>query len=711
MAANADTIGPGATAPEPAADMLLLALVRLCRQLGRPVSEAELRASAAIPATGADLACLGRLADRLGFMPRIQRLGRRALARLPVPFLVVNREAGKAWLVRARTNDHLVLVEPVNGETTARTLKAVAGLGDRIVRLSASRTRAGLWHVLGLCRLRGVLWQVGLASVVINLVALATPLFMMTVYNKVISHGALRTLDILAVGMATLLGFELLLRVLRGYVTAHAGARLEAAIGGELVHHILGLPYRQFEAMPGALLVERMRQLDQLRQFLTGQLPLLLVDLGFVGLFLAALLVLSPALALVTAAVMPLFVLLSILVQRRQARQQRTHALATTAKATALGEIVAQTLTVKALALEPEMERRFEQHLVRGAWSGLQAGRVAHMAGSLGQCLQHLAGLALVYVGARMIVAGELSIGALIACSILSARALAPTRQIAFAWTQLQQAREAVRGIAALFAERTETEGRPRDVELGIGGHFRLEAVRFAYPEAKRPALDGVSLELVPGTMLGVVGAPGSGKSTLVRLLLGLEVPQEGQVLLDGTDLGSLPPAAYRGLIGVVPQEIQLFAGTVAENIGIGAPGPSRTRIVAAARFVGADEFIRSLPQGYDTVLGERGSGLSQGQRQLVAIARAVVRNPRVLILDEATSALDPAAEAYLLANIRRASSGRTVVLITHRPAVLEICDTAVLLEQGRIARRGPPREIALLLRPQPGRPGRQAAR
>ena len=212
---------------------------------------------------------------------------------------------------------------------------------------------------------------------------------------------------------------------------------------------------------------------------------------------------------------------------------------------------------------------------------------------------------------------------------------------------------------------------------------------------------------MVAGSLKSVAGPPGSGKSTLVRLLLGVETPESGRVMLDDLDLHALSPVAYRAQIGVVPQEVQLFAGTIAENIALGASDRAFARIVAAARFVGADEFIRRQPKGYETLLGERGQGLSLGQRQLIALARAIVRNPRMLVLDEATSALDPAAEAALLANLRRAASGRSLIVVTHRPAVLQACDRVVLLRQGRIAHAGTADDVLALMRPPA--PGLQA--
>ena len=703
---------PGTSMPTPNPDRVdgvLLAVSRLLRQLERPVTEAELRAAATLPEAGADLSWLKTVASRLGFTIQLQRLTPRRLGTVPTPCIILGRQPGDAWLVRSRAEDRMLFLDSGHGPATGCAPEVAAGFGDRIARLVPAAARTGFWRSAAMQGVRAVLWQIALASVVINLLALATPLFMMTVYNKVINHGALQTLDVLAIGMVTLVGFELALRALRGHIAAHTGARLETAIGSELVHHLLQLPYRFHETNATGAVMERLRQVDQLRQFLTGQLPLLLVDLAFVGLFLAVLLVVALPLGLVTLAAMPVFALLSLGVQRRQEAHQRASFQAAGARTSAFGEALTQALTVKLLALEPDMKRRYEGHLLRSAWRGLQSGRITQLAGSLGQALQHLTALLLVYLGARMIVAGEMSVGALVASSILSARALAPMRQIAPAWGQLRQAQEAIAQLDGLLREPGEAGGRQSGVGVELTGAMRVEQVCFTYPGAAESALDGVTFEVEPGTILGVAGPPGSGKSTLVRLLLGVETPEQGRVLLDGQDVTRLPPTSYRPRIGVVPQEVQLFAGTVAENIAMGAEERTLSRVVAAARFVGADEFIRRLPQGYETVLAERGLGLSLGQRQLLAVARAIVRNPRILILDEATSALDAATEARLLANIRRAGKGRTVVLVTHRPAVIEACDRVLLLQRGRLVLSGAPAEALARLR-LPAQAGLQAA-
>ena len=282
----------------------------------------------------------------------------------------------------------------------------------------------------------------------------------------------------------------------------------------------------------------------------------------------------------------------------------------------------------------------------------------------------------------------------MVAGSILSARAIAPMRQLFAAWGQLQQARESFGKLAEVMSAAPETSVGGVSASPVFKGRMTLEAVSFRYGSDRPAVLDRVDLEIAPGTMFGIVGPPGSGKSTLIKLLLGLEAPESGRVLIDGQDLKHISPILYRGQIGVVPQEIQLFSGTIAENIAMASSERSFSRIVAAAKFVGLHDVVQGLPESYETMLGERGTGLSMGQRQLVALARAIVRNPRILVLDEATSALDSATEQELLANLRRAGSGRTIILVTHRVQVLQSCDRAALLEQGRVVRVGSASEV-----------------
>ena len=683
-------------AAAPAPDHVTVAFAQLCRQLGRPFEPAEIRAAA--PAAGQEVAVGSILlaAERLGFRARALKATTHNLAGAPTPFLVAGRVPGEAWLARERVGDHLLLVEGGSELARACHVDAVADLAERIVLIKPLIEPGGRggWRGTLLRRLRPVLWELGIASVVINLLALATPIFLMTVYNKVINHGALQTLDVLVFGMVTLFLFEWVLRALRSYVASHTGGRLDAALGSEVIHHLVHLPLRTFERMATGQILERTRQLDSIRQFFASQMPLLLVDLGFVGVFLAVLCYLDLRLGAITLAAMPLFWLLSILARHRHRGLIEEGFKAAAAKASSLGETISQAITVKALGLEPEMERRFKQRLADAASSNFRAGHLGGLISSSGQVLQQGVALLIVYVGARAIIAGELSIGALIAATILAARTLAPMRQVIGAWQQLQTVRAAFARLDELLDEPAEGLVAP-GTALRIGGRITFEGVVYRYGEGAMPALDGIDLDIVPGQVLGIAGPPGSGKSTFTKLLCGLDHPEHGRILLDDLDLRLWSPAVLRQQIGVVPQEVQLFSGTIAENIAMGATDRQFERIVAAAKFVGAHEFIQRLPDGYDTVLGERGSGLSAGQRQLISIARALIRNPRLLVLDEATSALDGMTEQALLLNLKRASRGRTVVMVTHRLGALAIADRVVFLVDGRIEREGPPGEIA----------------
>ncbi len=704
-AKNVPATGPAEgleSIPEPLpVDSLLHCLLKVTQKFGRPVSEDELRLICPIPDGGMTLETFCLAAARIGYKARSMAIDGAGIEGLPTPFVLLGEGPEPARVVLGRERAQLVVFDPRSEGSELLSPAQVLQISRRVVLLkpgdataAAPQQAEGRWRALVINRVKRVVWELFLASLVINLVALAPPLFLMTVYNKVIGQSALSTLNVLALGMIAVYAFDFLLRAIRGYISSHTGARMDALIGSEVVHHLLHLPYRYYEATPTGMIGERLRQLDVVRQFFCGPMPITLVDLLFVGVFLLALFWINPLLAAIALAAMPVFLILSLVLHGHQKGLIEQNFLALAAKSSALAETMNNALTIKSLGLEGEVEKRWGDRLALSAWTSFKTGNVNNVVSVVSSVLQQVVGLAIIYLGALAVTAGDMSIGALIAASILANRALAPMRQVVSAWHQTQEVRAAFQRIEDILSEPMES--RPGELAPlpPITGAVTFEKVRFSYGEDLEPVLNDLDLVIESDSIFGIIGPFGSGKSTLAKLIQGLYMPDSGRILIDGSDISKVSLAALRRQFGAVPQDIQLFAGTVRENIAMGTPLDEPERVVAAAKFVGAHDFIQKLPKGYNTVLGERGGGLSAGQRQLLCIARALMRNPRILLLDEATSALDEATEQRLMANLRRVSSGRTIIIISHRLAAMAIADKVALLIDGRIDCIGPPKEV-----------------
>lgn len=698
--ATSDATQADAQASAPRIDVLRRLLIRTTRDVGRPIGAPDIQAAA--PGAGSPMTLDGfRLAaERLGFPVTERSFGRKTLDQIKPPFIILprNSPAGARSVVR-KEGSRFAVYDPVRDETEILAAEEIAPLGNLAIVLKAPEAATkGVrdWRSAVVRKMRGVLLELAAASLMINIFALAAPLFIMTVFNKVVGTGggAQSTLMALAIGMGVIYAFDLVLRIVRVYISSHTGARVESLIGGELVHHLLRLPYRHFETTASGVISERMRQLDAIRAFFTGQMPLVVADLLFVFVFLFALLMIEPLIAMVVFVSIPIFVLLSVASHGKQKKLTEQNFIGQAAKSSALHETMANALTVKALGLESEIERRWDHRLGLSAWTGYRSNTLSGVLSAVGQNLQQILSLVVIVIGAMLIMENEMSIGALIATNILATRAVAPMRQVVGAWHQVQEVRTAFARIDEIMQETPESEPGELSPGTTFDGKVTFENIAFRYEDDLPPVLYDINLTIAAGEVFGIIGPSGQGKTTLSKLVQGLYLPDNGRVLVDDTDIAHISPATLRRQVGVVPQEVQLFAGTVRENIAMGIDDKDPARVESVARFVGAHEFIQRLPKGYDTILSERGGGLSSGQKQLLAVARALIRNPKILIFDEATSALDPGTEERLIRALKRAKRGRTIIMISHRMAPMVIADRVALLIDGHIERVGSPEEV-----------------
>jgi len=682
-------------------DSGLACLVRLAHLLGVPADPARLRHEFA--PDGAPFAAreIVRGAGWLGLKARRLRSNWVRLARTPLPALL--RERGGRWLLLAGVRADGVLVQAPGGPPEvldrAGFLARWSGelvLCTRRATAPAASTRFGFgWFVPALLAHRGLLAEVLVASFVLQLFALAAPVCFQVVVDKVLVHRGLATLDVLCLGLLLLSLFEVVLTSLRGYVLQHTTTRIDVALGARAFRHLLQLPVAYFEARRVGDTVARVRELDGIRRFLTGAALTLAIDLLFVFVFIAAMWLYSATLALVVVASLPCYAALALLVtpvlKRRLDEQFERGAEAQAF----LVESVVGVETLKAAAVEPRQAARWDELLAAAASSGLRTQTLSAVAGQAATAVQKLTAVLTLWLGARLVIDGALSVGELVAFNLFAARVSGPLLKVVQLWHEYQQAGVSVERIGdVLNAPPEQTHAPGRAGSPALAGGIRFERVEFRYRADRGEVLRDLSFEIAPGQFIGIVGASGSGKSTIAKLVQRLHVPQAGRVLIDGQDLAVIDPAWLRSRIGVVLQENRLFNRTVRENIALRDPALPIEQVIEAATLAGAHGFIVELPEGYDTVVGEFGATLSGGQRQRIALARALVTGPRILILDEATSALDYESEALIQANMRRIVAGRTVIVIAHRLSAVRHADAILVIERGSLIERGTHREL-----------------
>ncbi|WGR69669.1 MULTISPECIES: type I secretion system permease/ATPase [unclassified Bradyrhizobium] len=638
-----------------------------------------------------------RCAKELGLKARVLRTHWSRLPGLPMPALAILH--GDKFLILGKAGeDKVIALEPGRPQPVMMLRAELETTWDGSVILMTRRASLSdlarrfdiTWFLGAIHKYRRLLTEVLAASLGLQLFALASPLFFQVVIDKVLVHRSMSTLDVLAVGLVAIALFETILGILRTYVFSHTTNRIDVELGARLFRHLLALPIGYFQARRVGDSVARVRELENIRNFLTSSALTLVIDLLFATIFIAVLFFYSPALAWIVLLSLPVYVAISAGATPQFQRRLDEKFQRGAENQAFLVESVTGIETLKAMAVEPQMQRRWEQQIAGYVAASFRVTSLANVASQSVQFVSKLASAAILYFGAKLVISGDLTVGELVAFNLIAGRVSAPVLRLAQTWQDFHQARLSIARLGDILNTETEPLYSPSKMALAaVRGHITFEHVTFRYRIDGPEVLRDVHLHVPANQVIGIVGSSGSGKSTLAKLVQRLYVPERGRVLVDGIDVAQVDPAWLRRQIGVVLQDSILFNCSIRDNIAFADPATSTERVIEAATMAGAHNFILQLPNGYDTTVGERGSSLSGGQRQRIAIARALVTDPRILIFDEATSALDYESESIVQQNMTKISQGRTVLIIAHRLSALRIADRIITIEDGRLIEDG----------------------
>lgn len=680
---------PGATDPG------LYVLVNLVRLLGVSADPEQIRHR--IGGVPVGITEMLRCAKDFGLKARTRSVEWERLATMPMPAIAARRDGG--FLVLGKFGDGKVLVqsafaprpELMTREQFEATCDGQVVLMTRRAGLAELSRRFDItWFLSAVHKYRHQLAEVFAASFFLQLFALVSPLFFQVVIDKVLVHRGLSTLDVLAIGLVTISVFESILGILRTYLFSHTTNRIDVELGARLFRHLMALPISYFQARRVGDSVARVRELENIRNFLTSSALTLVIDLFFTVVFLAVMFLYSAKLTFIVLGAFPFYIGISAsatpLFRARLDEKFRRGA----ENQAFLVESVTGVETLKAMAVEPQMQRRWEEQLAAYVAASFRVLRLGNTASQTVQLVSKLVTAAVLYFGAKLVINGDLTVGELVAFNILAGRVSAPVLRLAQVWQDFHQARLSVARLGDILNTATEPSFNVARAALpAIRGDVSFEHVTFRYRVDGSEVLHDVNFRIAPGQIIGIVGPSGSGKSTLTKLIQRLYVPESGRVLVDGTDLTAVDTAWLRRQIGVVLQENMLFNRSIRENISLVDQAMPVERVIAAAKLAGAYDFILETPEGLDTIVGERGESLSGGQRQRIAIGRALITDPRVLIFDEATSALDYESERIIQDNMNEIAKGRTVIIVAHRLSTVRRTDRIITLDRGRLVEDG----------------------
>ncbi len=698
---------PSSALRQEAADPLLGCLLAVTKHFGRPSTPQSLISGLPLEGNKLTPALFLRAADRADLSSRIVKRRLSALPEyvLPVILLLKGRTAcvlfkrvgrDKAEVLFPETGDgsEVIDLDVLNARYDGHAIFLRPRYHYSQVQREVLLGRGRSWFWGTLARFWKTYLGVMVAAAFINLLTLASPLFVMNVYDQVVPNQAKETLTVLVIGIGLIFVFDFMLRWLRSHFVDNAGKRADALMSSRIFNQVLGITMQSRPGSSGAF-ANQLRDFEWLREFFTSATVVALIDLPFLFVFVAVIYMIAGPIAYILAIAVPVVIIIGLVLQIPLHRAVRQATAEGSQKHGVMIETIAALDTVKSLGAEGRMQREWEKYVGTSANTGMRVRNLSGLGVNVTQLIQHFVTVAVVAFGVYLIADNELTIGVLIACTILTGRCMAPLSQIANILSRLHQSIAALKALNQIMRMPVE---RPEDARYlsrdSIEGSIAFENVSFSYPEAEVPALRDVSFKIEPGEKVAIIGPVGSGKSTISRLLMKLYEPDSGAVLVDGTDVRQIDPSDIRKSLGVLLQDVILFHGSVRDNIAMATPHADDDMILRAANLAGVHEFISQQPAGYDLVVGERGQTLSGGQRQCIALARSLLPDPPVVVLDEPTSMMDMLAENAFKQRMRDYLSGKTLVLVTHRPSLLDLVDRVIVISRGRVVADGPRDEV-----------------
>lgn len=547
--------------------------------------------------------------------------------------------------------------------------------------------RHWFWGPMLACK--SIYMRVAVAAILVNIFGLTSPIFIMNIYNRVIPNNAIETGWVLGIGAITIFVFDFIMRNLRGYFIDLAGRRIDVIAGRRIYDQLLNMKLAERPASSGSF-ANMLRDFDSVRDFITSATLTTVIDLPFTFLFLFVIWVLGGPIALILAGLILLVFIAGVVLQFPLKALVKKSTKSAEAKHGLLIESIHGLETIKAVGADGRMREKYGQYLAENSGYSQGSRFVSALGGNISTWIQQTASIFVVLIGMYLVKDSEMSVGALIACVLLAGRAIAPIGQMANLMSRYHSARTALKTLNEIMNKPVE---RPANTQFlhrpDIKGKITFRKVSFVYPRTTRKVLEDVSFSIESGEKVGIIGRIGSGKSTLARIAMGLYDPSEGTMLLDDTDYRQIDPADLRRNVAYIAQDVVLFNGTVRDNITVSVPHASEEEILAASKAAGVHDFISHHPMGYDAPVGERGEGLSGGQRQCVALARAMLLKPNLYICDEPTNAMDTQAETAFTHHIQEQTRDKTLILITHRYHLLSMVDRLILMDQGRVVMDG----------------------